>query len=161
MISIDKFEYDNIIVETKYFCKFYYIDNIDYHSDFIVSDAIDKYVSYKNRVNYINNEKIKCSIIKNICKTSVLKYIKNNIYKLKSTDENELFYNDEDLLKKKKIIDVINMIFESLNDTEKVIFEMLEEGKKKKEIINILNIDSSIFKSFIEKLKSIVDRYID
>ena len=161
MQSIDKFEYDNLIIETKYFCKFYYIGNVDYHSDFILSDAIDKYVSYKNRVNYINNEKIKCSIIKNICKTSVLKYIKNNFYDTKSINENELVYSDEDFIKKKKIIEIINMIFESLNDVEKIIFEMLEEGKKKKEIINILNIDSSIFKSFIEKLKSILDRYID
>lgn len=163
MTEITKFEYDNIKIEINYYCDVYFVKDKDFNSDFIFSDAINRYINCKENANYLINEKVICATIKTICKRSVLNYIyKNNVnYNTVKIDENYVGYDLENQVLIKKLYKKLDIIFSSLSEKEQALFELLsDKDVTKSEACRMLNIDKEFYVNFIEKLKRIVSKFL-
>lgn len=161
---LSEFEYNNIKIEVEYYCKYYDIKNKDFNLDFIFTSVLFAYTEYKDKVDYINNDKVICAVIKTITKRTICKYIfgKNVNYDTKNITENYSNYEDGfKIYNKKYISKILNTIFSSLNEKEQALFELLSQNYiTKHEACKLLKIDKSFYDNFIDKLKRIINKYI-
>lgn len=163
MTEITKFEYDNIKIEINYYCDVYFVKDKDFNSDFILSDAIDRYIAYKQKADYLTNENVICATIKTICKRSILNYIyKNNInYDTKKLDENTKYTDPDKQLLIKEICEKLEIIYSSLTDKEQALYELLSEKEVSiKDACKLLNINKDFYINFINKMKKIIKNFI-
>lgn len=163
MNSITEFEYKNIRTEVNYYCKYYGVKNISYNSDFIFSIVLDNYIEYKNTVDYLNNDKIICAVIKTITKRAVIKYISKNVnYDNKIIDEKYTNKKDTfEVIGLKHLKYILDTLYSSLSEKEQLLFELLSsKDLSKKEACKLLNVSKKFYSDFIEKLKKIILKFI-
>lgn len=162
-VTLTEFEYNNIITEVSFYCDIYLIKDKEFNSDFILSDAIDRYIKCKENADYLINESVICATIKTICIRSVLNYIyKNNInYNTQKIKDNDTSDDVVDQLLKEEICKKIMIIFDSLSEKEQALFELLSDKEiTKNEACKILNIDKDFYIAFINKIKKIIKNFI-
>ena len=137
--------------------------NISYNSDFIFSIVLDDYIQYKNTVDYLNNHKIICAVIKTITKRAVIKYIFKNVnYDNKIIDENYTNKKDTfEIIGLKHLKYILDTLYTSLSEKEQLLFELLSsKDLKKKEACKLLNVSKEFYSDFIEKIKKIILKFI-
>lgn len=162
-LTLTEFEYKNIITEVNFYCDYYLIKDKDFNSDFILSDAIDRYIKCKEKADYLNNEKVICGTIKTICMRSVLNYIyRNNVnYDTWKLNEKSTSDNFIDQLLIQEICEKIMTIYDSLSEKEQALFELLSDKEiTKNEACKILNIDKDFYIAFINKMKKIIKIFL-
>lgn len=172
METLTIFEYNNLQKEVNYYSDICYLKDKSFHCDFIFSIVLDKYIKYKQKVDYITNEKIICAVQRSICKKSVLDYMykKNINYNTCKINEEFLslksfvFYGDDEIEYQLNLDDIgkkLSTIFSSLTEDEQALFELLSDKKiSKNEACNFLNITKECYDNFIYKLKKIINKVI-
>lgn len=164
METFTQFEYENILKEVNYYCDIYFLKDKSFNFDFIFTDAIDRYINYKAKVDFLINEKVICATIKSICRRAVLNYMyKNNInYNNVKIDDKYISYDETEYkMFFNRIKELFSIIFSSLTEKEQALFELLSDKEiSKNEACKLLKIDKSFYDNFINKLKKIINKFV-
>lgn len=137
-----------------------------YWFDFIFSIALQKYVDYKEKNTYFNNNiKIQKAIIKKTCRHALLDFYKKGDFRFTTKVEDI----DKEKYQKDIIEDLIDIelkenlrnIYQTFSKEEKRFLNcvIIEPKKSIKAILEKYNIDSNIYKNVYNKMKECISFY--
>lgn len=159
---LSEFEYANLKKEVDYFSSIYFIDNKEFNGDFIFSDALNRYIKYKEKVDFLKNEKIICSVIKSISKRATLdfkfKNINYNTTQIKDDYPSDIIIDE--IIAKNITNYILYTIYSTLTESEQALFDFLSDNDvSKNKACKLLGINTIDYDRFISKLRKILQKF--